>query len=84
MAGSEGLTHLLLATLVARALDAGLSLLVVITVLVVVAVIIFVDAAGAALEAHATASLALGHSVPVARAGRAGWAHRRGPPANTW
>lgn len=82
MPGSEGLTHLLLATLVARPLDAGLSLLIVLAMVVLVAVIVFVDAAGAALEAHAGAPLALGHSIALTRAGRAGRAHGRGPTAD--
>lgn len=80
MPRSEGLTHFLLATLVARPLDARLALLVVLAVFMMVAVVVFVDAAGAALEApHAVASLALGHSVAQAGAGRAGRAHRGGP-----
>lgn len=83
MPGSEGLTHFLLATLVARPLDARLALLVVLAVLMMVAELVFVDAAGAALEGpHAVASLALGHSVAEAGAGRAGRAHRGGPTTN--
>jgi hypothetical protein len=85
MPRSEGLTHFLLATLVAGPLDARLSLLVVLAVVMMVAVLVFVDASGAALEApHAAASLALWHSVAEARAGRAGRAHRGGPTTNAW
>lgn len=87
MPGSEGLTHFLLATLVARSLDARLALLVVLAVVMMVAVVVVVDAAGAALEAphaHAVAPLALGHSVAEAGAGRAGRAHRGGPTTKAW
>lgn len=80
MPRSEGLTHFLLATLVARPLDARLALLVVLAMLMMVAMIVIVDTAGAALEApHAVAPLALWHSVAEARAGRAGRAHRGSP-----
>jgi hypothetical protein len=66
------LTHLLLATLVARPLDAGLAFLV-------VAVVVIINAARAAVNVgYACASLALGHRVAVSRADRAGRAQRRG------
>ncbi len=75
---AEGLTHLLLATLVAGSLDAGLALLI------IVAVLILVAAAWAALEVcvHAArASLSLVGAVAVAGAGRACRALSGGPPA---
>lgn len=70
--------ELLLATLVAGSLDAGLALLVGIAKLILVA------AAWAALEVggHSCASLALGAAVAVSGAGRACRALSGGSPAN--
>jgi len=79
----SGVTHLLLATLVARTLDTWLALLVAVAMVAVLAVVgmVFVhEAAGAALDgSDAGAALALGAAVPVAGTGRAGRAHGGGP-----
>ena len=71
------MTHLLLATLVASSLDAGLALLV------IVGVVILVAAARAAFEVRrdAGASLSLGGAVAVAGAGRARRTLSGGSPA---
>lgn len=69
----DGLTHLLLAALVARSLDARLALLVIVEV-----VIVDKTSRTTLQSGHARAPLALRYAA-VSRAHRARWAHGRRP-----